>query len=284
MFCRNFGSWEVELSKCDFIFNIVLAIGSPLQFHTNLGISYSTSRKKKKRGHQIFYRLYSLYRLSWVVLLLFSCPVVSHYNMPSLPVPHHIPEFAQVHIQGINNAFQPSHSLLPSSPSAFNLSQHQGLFQWVHCSPASLVGDQSIGASASTSVLPMSIQGWFPLRLTGLISLLSEGLSRIFSNTTVWKYQFFNTLSSSWSSSHSCMWLLERPSPWLYGTLLAKWYLCFLTQSRSAIAFLPRSNYLLISQLQSQSIVILEPKKRTFVTAFTFTPSICHEVMQMSWS
>ena len=118
------------------------------------------------------------------MLLLFSCPVVSHYNMPSLPVPHHIPEFAQVHIQGINNAFQPSHSLLPSSPSAFNLSQHQGLFQWVHCSPASLVGDQSIGASASTSVLPMSIQGWFPLRLTGLLSFtirLVRKFIRVFS-------------------------------------------------------------------------------------------------------
>ena len=212
-------------------------------------------------------------------MLLFSCPVVSHYNMPGLPVPHHLPEFAQVHVQGIGNAFQSSHPLLPSSPSAFNLSQHQGLFQWVHCSPTSLVGDQSIGGSASASVLPMSIQGWFPLRLTGLISLLSEGLSRIFSNTTVWKHQFFNTPTSSWSSSHNCMRLLERPSPWLYGTLLAKWYLCFLTQSRSVIAFLPRRNYLLISWLQSPSIVISETKKRTSVTAFSFTPSICHEVM-----
>ena len=52
-------------------------------------------------------------------------------------------------------------------------------------------GGQSIGASASASVLPMSIQGWFSLRLTGLISLLSEGCSRVFSSTTVWKHQFF---------------------------------------------------------------------------------------------
>ena len=52
-------------------------------------------------------------------------------------------------------------------------------------------GGQSIGASASAPVLPMNIQGWFPLGLTGLISLLSEGLSRIFSNTRVWKHQFF---------------------------------------------------------------------------------------------
>ena len=52
-------------------------------------------------------------------------------------------------------------------------------------------GGQSIGASASASVLPMNIQGWFPLGLTGLISLLSKGLSRIFSSTTIWKDQFF---------------------------------------------------------------------------------------------
>ena len=53
-------------------------------------------------------------------------------------------------------------------------------------------GDQSIGASASASVLPMNIQGWFPFWLTGLISLQSKGLSRVFSNTTVWKYQFLS--------------------------------------------------------------------------------------------
>ena len=71
-------------------------------------------------------------------------------------------------------------------------------------------GGQSIGASAS-AVLPMSIQGWFSLRLTGLISLLSKRLSRIFSSTTVWKHQFFSTLSSLWSSLHSHVWLLGKP-------------------------------------------------------------------------
>ena len=90
-------------------------------------------------------------------------------------------------------------------------------------------GDQSIGASASASALPMSIQAWFPLRLTGLISLLSKRLSRVFSSTTVRKCQFFGTLPSLWSSSHNCTWLLERAKPWLCGLLLAKWCLCFLT-------------------------------------------------------
>ena len=63
-------------------------------------------------------------------------------------------------------------------------------------------GGQSIGASASASVLPMNIQRWFPLGLTGLISLLSKGLSRGFSSTTVWKPQFFSAQPSLWPNSH----------------------------------------------------------------------------------
>ena len=63
-------------------------------------------------------------------------------------------------------------------------------------------GGQSIGVSASASVLPMNIEDWFPLGLTGLISLQSNGLSRVFSNTTVKKQQFFSTQLSSWSNSH----------------------------------------------------------------------------------
>jgi len=70
-------------------------------------------------------------------------------------------------------------------------------------------GGQSIGALAS--VLPMGIQGWFLLGLTGLISLQSEGLSRVFSNTTVWKHQFICTYPSLWSYSYILTWLLERP-------------------------------------------------------------------------
>ena len=75
-------------------------------------------------------------------------------------------------------------------------------------------GGQSIGVSASASVLPMNIQGCFPLVLTGLI-LQYKGLSRVFSNTTVQKRQFFSTWPSSWSNSHIHTWLLEgRPEPW----------------------------------------------------------------------
>ena len=69
-------------------------------------------------------------------------------------------------------------------------------------------GGQSVGTAAS--VLPMNIHGWFPLGLTGWISFLSKGLSRVFSNTTVWKHQFFGPQPSLWSNSHICTWLLEK--------------------------------------------------------------------------
>ena len=72
-------------------------------------------------------------------------------------------------------------------------------------------GGQSIGASASTSVLPMSIQDWFPLGLTSWISLQSKGLSRVFSNTTVQKHQFFSVQPSLWSNCHIHTWPLEKP-------------------------------------------------------------------------
>ena len=88
-------------------------------------------------------------------------------------------------------------------------------------------GGQSTGASASVPVLPMNIQGWFSLGLTGLVSMHSKGHSRVFSNTTVWKHLFFRThqfFSSHplWSNSHIHTWLLEKPKLWLYGFLLAK--------------------------------------------------------------
>ena len=78
-------------------------------------------------------------------------------------------------------------------------------------SPLFPSGSQNIGASASASVLPMSIQGWFPLGPTGLISLQSKWLSRVFSGTTVWKHQFFGALPSLWFNSNIYTWLPERP-------------------------------------------------------------------------
>ena len=92
------------------------------------------------------------------------------------------------------------------------------IFQWV----SSLPHGQSIGVSASTSVLLMNIQDWFPLGWTGWISLLSKGLSRISSHTTVQKHQFFSAQLSLWFNSHIHTWLLEKPRPRLERPLLAK--------------------------------------------------------------
>ena len=86
---------------------------------------------------------------------------------PGFPVLHHLPEFAQTHVHRVGDAIQPSHPLLSPSPLAFSLPQHQGLLMNCLFAP----GGQIIGASTLASVLPMNIQGWFPLGLTGLISL-----------------------------------------------------------------------------------------------------------------
>ena len=91
------------------------------------------------------------------------------------------------------------------------------------------LGGQSIGVSVSASVLPTNIQDWFPLGWTGWISLLSKGLSRVFSNITVQKHQFFGTQLSLWSKSHSHTWLLgKKKKLWLYKPFLASWCLYFL--------------------------------------------------------
>ena len=78
-------------------------------------------------------------------------------------------------------------------------------------------GGQSIGVSGSTSVLPVNTQDWSPLEWTGWISLQSKGLSRVFSNTTVQKHQFFKAQLSSQSNSHIHIWPLDKPQPWLDG-------------------------------------------------------------------
>ena len=111
-------------------------------------------------------------------------------------------------------------------------------------------GGQNIEASASASVLPMKIQDWFPLGLTGLISLLSKGLSRVFSNITVQKHQFFGTQLSLWSNSHIHTLLLEKTIALTRQTFVGKvMSLLFKMLSRLVITFLPRSKYLLILRL-----------------------------------
>ena len=120
-----------------------------------------------------------------------SCPNLCNpmdCSTPGFPVHYQLPKLAQTHVHWVSDAIQPFHPLSSPSSPAFNLSPALGSFLMSRLFES---GGQSIGASASASVLPMNIQGWFPLGLTGLISLLSKGLSRVFSNTAVWKHWFF---------------------------------------------------------------------------------------------
>ena len=140
-----------------------------------------------------------------------SCPTLCNpmnRSTPGLPVHHQLLKFTQTHVHRVGDAIQPSHPPLSPSPPAPNPSQHQGLF------PNSQIfawGGQSIGVSASASVLRMNTQDLSPLEWTGWTSLQSKGLARVFSNTAVQKHQFFGTQFSSQSNSHIHTWPLETP-------------------------------------------------------------------------
>ena len=156
-------------------------------------------------------------------------------STPGFPVHHQFLELAQTHVHLVSDTIQPSHPLLFPSPPAFNLSQHRSF-------PVSQLftsGSQSIGASAS--VLPMNIQDWFPLGLTGLISLMSKGLSRVFSNTRVQKHKFFIVKLAHPHVTTGKTIVLTR------GTCVGKvMSLLFNMLSRLVIAILPRSKHLLM--------------------------------------
>ena len=118
------------------------------------------------------------------------CPIpCDHMNCstPGIPVYHQLPEFTQTHVHQVSDAIQTPHPLSSPSPPVKSLPASESfpmsqLFAW---------GGQSIGVSALASVLPKNTQDWSPLGWTGWISLQSKGLSRVFSNTTVQKHQFF---------------------------------------------------------------------------------------------
>ena len=163
-------------------------------------------------------------------------------------------EFAQTHIHWVSDAIQPSHSLSPPFSSCRQSFPAPGSF------PMSLLlasGGQSIGVSAS--VYPVNIQDWFPLGLTGLTSLLSKGLSRVFSSTTVRRINslarrllYGPTLTSIydyWKKKHIALTI------WTFASKGMS--LLFSTLSRFVIAFLPKSKHLLISRVQSLSTPII---------------------------
>ena len=138
-----------------------------------------------------------------------SCPTVCdpmNCSMPGLPVHHHLPEFTQTHVHRVGDAIQPSHPLSSPFLPAPNPSQHQSLFQKVNSSH-----EVAKVLEFQLSFLPKKSQGWSPSEWTGCISLQAKGLSRVFSNTTVQKHQFFSTQPSSQSNSLIHTWLLKKP-------------------------------------------------------------------------
>ena len=137
------------------------------------------------------------------------CPILCdpmNHSTPGLPVHHQLPKLTQTHVHRVSDAIQ-SFSVMPFSSSlkSFPASRSFSMSQLFTS------GDQSIGVSALTSFVPKKSQGWSPSEWTGWISLQSKGLSRVFSNTTLQKLQFFGAQLSSQSNSHIHTWPLEKP-------------------------------------------------------------------------
>ena len=170
-----------------------------------------------------------------------SCPTLGdpmNRSMPGLPVHHQPPKFTQTPVHRVGGAIQPvipsSHLilycpllLLPPIPPSIRVFSMSQLFTW---------DDRSTGVSVSASVLPMNTQDWSPLGWTGWISLQSKELSRVFSNTTVQKHQFFGAQLSSRGSNWSNHWsllinkstalLCSQPSNHIFVFLLTTSWFC----------------------------------------------------------
>ena len=209
-----------------------------------------------------------------------SCPTLCNpmdCSMPGFPFLHHVTMSNSCTLNQwchptISSSIIPFSSCLQSLPASgpFLVSW---LFSW---------GGQSIEASASASVLPMNIHDWSPLGLTGLISLQSKGVSRVFYNTTAQKHRFF-------SIQPSAFFMVQFSHPYMTsGKIIALTRQTFVSKvmslllnllSRFVIVLFPSSKRLLILWLQSPSVVILEPKKMKSVTV---SPSICYEVMRLN--
>ena len=177
-------------------------------------------------------------------------------STPGFPVLHYLLEFAQTHVHWVGDAIQPSHPLSPSSPPALNLSQHQGLFQWI--------------------LISFRI-GWFDL--LAMQGALRNLLQHHSSKAPILRCSafFMVQLSHPYMTTGKIIALIRQT---FVGKVMS---LLFNMLSRFVIGFLPRSKCLLISWLQSSSTMILEPKKiKSAILSFFFfffLPSICHEVI-----
>ena len=220
----------------------------------------------------------SLLSRAFVVVQSLSCvtlcdPIDS--RKIGFPVLHYLLELTQTHIHWVSDAIQPSYPLSHPSAFAFSLSQHQGLFQWVDSSHQLAI------------VLEFQLQHQSSNEYSGLISLRIDWFDLLAVHGTLKSLLQHHSLKASilWSSAF-IMVQLSHPYMTTGKTIaLTRWTfvskvlsLLFNMLSRFVTAFLPRSNHLLISCLQSLSSVILEPKKMQSASV-SFSPSICPEVM-----
>ena len=197
-------------------------------------------------------------------------------STPGFPVYHQLPESTQTHVHRVGDAIQPSHPLSSTSPPALNLSQHQSLLN----ESAVASSGQSIG-SFSFNISPANVH-------PGLISFRMDWLDLLAVQGTL--KSLLQHLSSKASIFlHSAFFIVEISHPYMTtGKTIALIRWTFVREVMSlllnmlstlVITFLPRSKCLLISWLQSPSVVILEPPKIKPVTVSTVSPSICQEVM-----
>ena len=190
-------------------------------------------------------------------------------------VPQYLSESTQVHVHRFSDAVQPFHPLTPSSPSALNLSQHQGFFQWISCS------------RQMTKILDLQLQ--------------HQSFQQVFRVDFPWAWPVWSPCWPRDSQESSPAPQFEGINSLVFCLLFPFLQPCMTTGktialtirtfvgrvmsllfnklSRFVLVFLPRSSCLLISWLHSPSAMILEPKKRKSVTTTTFPPSICHAVM-----
>ena len=265
---------------CDVSEHLFAFFFLPLENMTSLHFLRSTcsqavflEAKMKSAGRSVFKicRCYSVTQ---------SCPTLCDpmdCSTPGFPVLHYLPEFAQTHVHWVSDAIQPSHPLSSPSPTALSLSQQQGCFP---VSQFYASGGQSIGISASASVLPVHIQGWLIFfRMDWSDLAVQETLSLWYHDLKApvrcLSALFMVQLSRPCTATGNTMALTVRTSVGKVTSLLLN------ILSRFVIASLPRNKHLFISWLQSPSAVIFGAKKTKSVTVFTFSLSVnvCHEVM-----
>ena len=198
-----------------------------------------------------------------------SCPTLCDpmdCSMPGLPVHHQLGEFTQTHVHRVGDAIQPSHTLSSSSPPTFNFSQHQGLFQWVSSITS---GGQSIGASASASVLPTNIQDWYLHEIFPRIRVFSNELFLCIRWPKYWNFSISPSNEYSGPISFRIEWLDLLA---VQGTLKS-----FLQHHGSKASILRRSAFFMVqlslAYMTTGKTIVLT--RRTFVGKVMFLLLVC---------